>query len=374
MNEILLMTDNMTDFPEVAVVILNYNGMKDDYLSSFLPSVCASSYPNLKIVVADNKSTDNSVEFLKSQGFSHDLNRDVPDNKTPGYLIELEQNYWFAEGYNRALKLVEADYYVLLNSDVEVGENWIKPVITLMQQDDQIAACQPKIRMQSEKYLFEHAGASGGYIDKYGYPFCRGRLFMNVEEDRGQYDNIQEVFWASGAALFIRAELFHNIGGFDIDYKAHMEEIDLCWRLKKANYKIMVCPQSVVWHVGGGTLPKHSPHKAFLNFRNSLSTVFKNEPGKKAYLIVFIRLLLDAVAGIRFLLNGEFASFYAVIKAHWSFFSRFKKTSRKRIEYQERIEKHCYQEPVFRAAGVYPKSIVWQHFIKGKQTFDELEL
>ncbi|MDC0231484.1 glycosyltransferase family 2 protein, partial [Aureispira] len=266
------MTDISIKLPKVAIVILNYNGMKDSYLEKFLPSVYRSEYPNLELYVVDNNSTDNSVQYLKDQGFNAPT--DTLD-KLPGcprFLIQMKKNYWFAGGYNRALMKIKADYYVLLNSDVEVSPNWIVPIINLMEQDDQIAACQPKIRMYSSRNLFEHAGACGGWIDKWGYPFCRGRVFMDVEEDKGQYDTVEEIFWASGAALFIRAELFHNIGGFDEDYQAHMEEIDLCWRLKRANYKITICPESIVWHVGGGTLPKHSPHKAFLNFRNSLST------------------------------------------------------------------------------------------------------
>lgn len=368
------MTDNSSNKPKVAIVILNYNGMKDNYLEQFLPSVYASVYPNLELYIVDNKSTDNSIEYLHSQGFQTKTSSVVPTDSFPRYLIENDKNYWFAGGYNRSLTQVEADYYILLNSDVEVAPNWIEPIIKLFENDPQIAACQPKIRMQSEPYLFEHAGAAGGWMDKWGYPFCRGRIFDKVEEDKGQYDNAQEIFWASGAALFIRAELFHQIGGFDEDFQAHMEEIDLCWRLKRANYKIMVCPESVVWHVGGGTLPKHSPHKAFLNFRNSLTTVFKNEVGNRAYTIVFIRLLLDAVAGVRFLLNGEFANIGAIVKAHWSFFGHYKQNKIKRLETQELIEKCAYEKANFRPAGLYPHSIVWQHFVKGKQVFNDLEL
>lgn len=360
--------------PKVAIVILNYNGMKDSYLSRFLPSVYASVYPNLELYVADNKSTDDSVVFLKSQGFQPHSNKSPQEHDFPRYLIEMEENYWFAGGYNKALQVVDAEYYILLNSDVEVAPNWIQPVIDLMEEDPQVAACQPKIRMVAAPYLFEHAGAAGGFIDKWGYPFCRGRVFTKVEEDRGQYDQNLEIFWATGAAMFIRKELFHSMGGFDEDYKAHMEEIDLCWRLKRANYKIMVCPESVVWHVGGGTLPQHSPQKAFLNFRNSLSTIFKNEEGSKAYTIVFIRLLLDAIAGFRFLLNGEFANIGAIVRAHWSFFGMYTKNVKKRKETAALVAKHCYEKPHFRATGVYPNSLVWQHFVKGKQTFEELDL
>lgn len=364
----------VSTLPKVAVVILNYNGMKNNYLARFLPSVFASVYDNLELYVADNNSTDDSVAYLKTQGFQPHTNKDPQDYACPRYLIELEKNHWFAGGYNMALKYVEADYYILLNSDVEVSPNWIQPIINLMERDPQIAACQPKIRMEAERYLFEHAGASGGYIDKWGYPFCRGRIFTKVEEDRGQYDQTLEVFWATGAAMFIRKELFHNMGGFDVDYKAHMEEIDLCWRLKRANYKIMVCPESIVWHVGGGTLPQSSPHKTFLNFRNSLATIFKNEVGNKAYTVVFIRLLLDAIAGVRFLMNGEFSNIRAIIKAHWSFFLQYGNNKRKRKETAVVIEKYAYEKPNFRTTGIYPYSIVWQHFVKGKQRFEDLEL
>lgn len=368
------MTGNGSDKPKVAIVILNYNGMKDSYLERFLPSVYESIYPNLELYVVDNKSTDESVEYLKSQGFCAKTSSTAEPFICPRYLIENDKNYWFAGGYNRSLQQIEADYYILLNSDVQVAPNWIRPIIESMENDAQIAACQPKIRMQSEPYLFEHAGAAGGWMDKWGYPFCRGRIFDKVEEDRGQYDNVQEIFWASGAALFIRAKLFHEIGGFDEDFQAHMEEIDLCWRLKRANYKIMVCPESIVWHVGGGTLPKNSPHKAFLNFRNSLTTIFKNETSDKVYKNIFIRLVLDGVAGVRFLMNGEFANIGAIVKAHWSFFCAYKHNKNKRLETAQTIEKCAYEKANFRPAGLYPHSIVWQHFVKGKQVFNDLEL
>jgi len=361
------------NLPKVAIVILNYNGMKNDYLKRFLPSVYASIYANLALYVIDNKSTDDSVAYLKSEGFT--TLDTAQEGACPRFLIELDQNYWFAGGYNLGLKQVEADYYILLNSDVEVAPNWIQPIIDLMESDAQIAACQPKIKMQSDKYLFEHAGAAGGWVDKWGYPFCRGRIFNRLEEDKGQYDNNQEVFWATGAAMFVRAQLFHDFGGFDADYKAHMEEIDLCWRLKRANYKIMACPASEVWHVGGGTLPQSNPLKTFLNFKNSLTTIFKNEIDSKVYKIVLIRLLLDAVAGARFLVNGEWSNIGAIIKAHWSFFGDYKNNKQKRLATAKLVKELAYnQQPNFRNIGVYPHSIVWQHFVKGKQTYNDLEL
>jgi GT2 family glycosyltransferase len=247
-------------------------------------------------------------------------------------------------------------------------------MVTLLEQDPQIAACQPKIRLEAEPYLFEHAGAAGGYIDKWGYPFCRGRIFSKLEEDRGQYDDPQEVFWASGAALFIRAACFHNFGGFDEDFKAHMEEIDLCWRLKRGNYKIVVCTQSVVWHVGGGTLPQSSPHKTYLNFRNSLGMVYNNETEQQVHKTIWMRLLLDGVAGVRFLMNGEFKNIWAIVRAHWHFFGQAKARREKRTRIAQVVAQHTYEgQAEFRSAGRYSRSIVWEHFIRGKQTYSALE-
>ncbi len=355
--------------PKVAVCILNYNGMKNKYLERFLPAVFASTYANLDCYVIDNGSTDDSVEYLKKQGFQTDQN---PTNNHR-FLVALDQNYWFAGGYNIGLKGIEADYYILLNSDVKVAPNWIEPCIELLENDAQIAACQPKIRMYDAPQLFEHAGAAGGLMDSLGYPFCRGRILTEVEEDKGQYDNTEEIFWASGAAFFIRAKLFHQIGGFDADYLAHMEEIDLCWRLKKANYKIMVCPQSVVWHVGGGTLPKSSSHKTFLNFRNSLTTILKNEKGAKAYAIILVRLFLDALAAALFLSKGEFANIGAIVKAHWSFFANFRHYRQKRKDLPQIIAQNAYQNQVkFSTKGLYSKSIIWQYFAKGKKRYSDL--
>ena len=364
----------MSQLPRVAVVILNYNGLQNNYLPDFLPSVYASTYPNMALYVADNASTDGSVTYLKQEGFVSP--EEAQDRESYGgrYLIRQAENYWFAGGYNRALKQVEADYYILLNSDVRVAADWIEPMVALLEQDPQIAACQPKIRLEAEPYLFEHAGASGGYIDKWGYPFCRGRIFSKLEEDRGQYDDAQEVFWASGAALFIRAECFHNFGGFDEDFKAHMEEIDLCWRLKRGNYKIAVCTASVVWHVGGGTLPASSPHKTYLNFRNSLGMVYNNEIDDQLHSTIWMRLLLDGVAGARFLVQGEFKNVGAIVRAHWHFFGQAKHRREKRARIAQVVAQHAYQgQAEYRSIGRYSKSIVWEHFIRGKQTFQALD-
>ncbi|MGB1218116.1 MAG: glycosyltransferase family 2 protein, partial [Saprospiraceae bacterium] len=294
--------------PKVAVVILNYNGR--DYLRDFLPSVEKSSYPNLDIIVADNASDDGSIVLL--------------ENEFPKVqLIKMDENHGFAEGYNQALKSVHADYFVLLNSDVETTENWIDPIIELMERDKTVGACQPKILSFHEKGKFEYAGASGGYMDKWAYPFSRGRIFDSLEEDKGQYDTSEEVFWATGAAMFVRAELFKNLGGFDGDFFAHWEEIDFCWRLKRAGYKVMVKPKSVVYHVGGGTLDYDNPRKVFLNFRNSLISILKNEKPNRYFSLIFWRLILDGVAGFRFLSQGKFKHVQAIIQAHWSFFGTY---------------------------------------------------
>ncbi len=343
-------------WPEVAIVILNYNGIS--YLEKFLPSVLASRYPNFKTYVADNGSSDNSLAFLKKR-YS-----DV-------HLINLKENFGFAEGYNRALQSVSADYYILLNSDVEVNPDWIEPVIELMQRDPSIAAVQPKIRSFQQKDHFEYAGAAGGWIDKLGYPFCRGRIFSVTEKDQGQYDDTQEIFWASGAAFFIRSKLFHSIGGFDGDYFAHAEEIDLCWRLKRAGYKIMVRPRSVVYHVGGGTLSYLTPRKTYLNFRNTLITILKNSERDKMWRIIISRLLLDFLAAGLFLMQGKWRHIISIIKAHWNFFGNLKQFFRKRRFYNELVQKVSIQS-YSNLEGRYQGSIVWQFYARGKRYFKQL--
>ena len=332
---------------KVAVVILNYNGRK--MLEDFLPCVVANTNGELaEVVVADNKSTDDSVAMLRE--------------RFPGIrLILNDQNYGFAGGYNKALEQVDAEYYVLLNSDIEVTSGWIEPVIDFMELNRDVAACQPKIRSYYEKDKFEYAGAAGGFIDKYGYPFCRGRVFQNIEADNGQYDSTIDVFWATGACMFVRADLYRQHGGLDASFFAHMEEIDLCWRLKNMGYRICCCPQSTVFHIGGGTLPKNSPRKTFLNFRNNLSLLLKNYPGNKVYVILFYRILLDWVAAIKFLLGGSVADFAAVLKAHCAFYSRRSDLMRSR----NRLKK-------MPLSNVYNKNIVYQAFIKGVKKYSEL--
>lgn len=339
----------MTKYPSVSVVILNWNGL--NYLKEFLPSVCASVYPNLEIIVGDNASTDHSVEFLS---------RNYPQVK----IISNDKNYGFAGGYNRVLKQIKSDYFILLNSDVEVHSDWIVPVIKLMESEPDIAAAQPKILSYNNKGNFEYAGAAGGFIDVFGYPFCRGRIFDFVEADEGQYEVPSEIFWASGAALFLNRSKWIEINGFDEDFFAHMEEIDLCWRLKNMGYKIVYCPDSKVFHVGGGTLDAESPFKTHLNFRNNLVLLQKNLPFFQAVLIIFIRFWLDLLSLIKFLLDGKYKNARAISQAHVYFFTNIIKNGRKARKIS--ISK-------FNATGIYKGSIVWQYFVLKKKTFSTLQ-
>ncbi len=335
---------------EVAVVILNWNGKS--FLEKFLPKVIQYS-ANAQLIVADNQSTDDSVLYLKTN---------FPDVT----IIENKSNDGFAKGYNDALKKVNATYYVLLNSDVEVSDNWITPIIDLMDADVKIAACQPKILDYNNKHFFEYAGAAGGFIDKYGYPFCRGRLFNVLEEDKNQYNDVAEIFWATGACMFVRAEAFWKVGGFDEDYFAHMEEIDLCWRLKNVGYKIMVVPQSTVCHVGGGTLNKINPKKTYLNFRNNLITITKNASPRFLFFKLFFRMLLDGIAACKFLFEGNANHFLAVVKAHFAFYAKLPSTLKKRnvLKTQPSFS--------FTSNSVFQKNTVYAHFVKGIKTYNEL--
>jgi GT2 family glycosyltransferase len=335
---------------KVAVVILNYNGQS--FLEKFLPIVISNSKPHA-VYVADNGSTDDSLNFLKT-------------NYPEITVINNEGNYGYAEGYNRALKYVDADLFILLNNDVEVTPNWIEPISNLMQNNESIAACQPKLLDYKTKNTFEYAGASGGYIDKYGYPFCRGRVFNTVEEDKNQYNNSNEVFWATGACLFVRAKSFWEVGGLDNDYFAHMEEIDLCWRLKNLSYKIYVEPKSVVFHVGGGTLNKLSTRKTFLNFRNNLITLTKNHPPKFLFFKIIFRLILDGVAAFKFLFDGQPKHLFAVLRAHFSYYKNLPSTIRKRKVMKQ---KSGFK---FDVSHMYRGNIVNEYFLKGRKTFIEL--
>jgi GT2 family glycosyltransferase len=346
----------MSSTPKVAIVILNWNGVK--YLQQFLPSVLASTYPNLDVVLGDNASTDNSVAYVKSL---------YPNIR----IIQNNENYGFTGGYNRVLAQVEADYYILLNSDIEVEPNWIEPVIALMETDAQIAAAAPKIRSYAQKQYFEHAGAAGGFVDSLGYMFCRGRMFYEIEEDKGQYDQSGEVFWASGAALFIKKKYWDEAGGFDERFFAHMEEIDLCWRLKNMGYKIMYCAQSTVYHVGGGTLNTENPFKTYLNFRNNLLLLKKNLPFGRATFVIFIRFWLDMIALLRFLGEGKRKDAWAVSKAHQNFVRTIFKKSPKIGKSGSQEDNIVHKLPTH-LKGMYKGSIVSAFFIGKKRKFSDL--
>lgn len=334
---------------QTAIVILNFNGKK--HLETYLPSVIKYSV-GCKIIVIDNCSTDDSVSFLKTHYPTVEI-------------IINDKNYGFAGGYNKGLEKVNATYLVLLNSDVEVTENWlIDPLKELSHSD--IAACQPKIRAIQPRENFEYAGASGGFIDKYGFPFCRGRIFDNAEKDRHQYDSPIEIFWATGACMFVKSKLFFDAGGFDADFFAHMEEIDLCWRFKLMGYKIMVIPSSTVHHLGGGTLQYNSPFKTRLNFRNNLFLLQKNLQYNR-FSTIFIRMCLDGIAAMRFLLTGKFNHFGAVFKAHMQFYGSLKKNKLKRKQFETKIRIGINQK----LTGMIDQSIVRGYFIKGKKLFTD---
>ncbi|MFN5135513.1 MAG: glycosyltransferase family 2 protein [Chitinophagaceae bacterium] len=331
--------------PSAAIVILNWNGKK--FLEQFLPSVLNSTYSNKRVIVADNASTDDSIVFVK--------------NTFPTVeILTGNQNLGFAGGYNYFLKQVQADYYILLNSDVEVTPGWIEPIIELMENNASIAACQPKLLSWHLKNEFEYAGASGGWIDSLGYPFSRGRLFDVCEKDEGQYNTTAPVFWASGAALFIRAKCFHEMNGFDAFFFAHMEEIDLCWRLQRSGYQIYACPQSIVYHVGAGTLPKGSKRKVYLNFRNNLIMLTKNLPLVELLWKLPVRISLDAISAWKELLLGYPRYFKGVLTAHFSY-AAWLFTKGKR-----------FKAPYPPLKGVYKGSIIRQHFLKGRQKFSEI--
>ncbi len=330
----------------VAVVILNWNGKK--FLEKFLPICIQHSKNDATIIVADNKSSDDSISYLR---------QNFPEIR----IIENNENGGFAKGYNDALSQVDAEYYVLLNSDIEVTENWINPIIDLMDSDQNIAVCQPKIRSYSERTKFEYAGAAGGFIDKYGYPFCRGRLFQTLEEDKGQYNDIVDIFWATGACMFVKASIYHKFGGLDNDFFAHMEEIDFCWRLKNNGYRIVYCPDSMVFHIGGGTLPKISSRKTYLNIRNNFTLLYKNLPSSQIFKVFLVRLPLDGIASIKFLYDGGFKDFFAVARAHFAFYLSLPKHHKKRKIIQPKKVK-----------GIYKSNLVIDYFLKKKRTFNQL--
>ena len=338
---------------KVAVVLLNWNGK--ELLAKFLPSVIENSREeNVEIILADNGSTDDSIAFMQSN---------FPEVK----VLDLKENYGFAKGYNVALKQVEADYFVLLNSDVEVTPNWISPCIQRMEEDHHIAAIQPKILSFERKEYFEYAGAAGGFIDKYGYPFCRGRFLNVVEKDEGQYNEASPIFWASGACMFVRADAFNEANGFDDHFWAHMEEIDLCWRLKNRAYSIWYEPKSTVYHLGGGTLAYDSPKKIYLNFRNNLWMLYKNLPKGKAFVRFFKRMILDGIAAVKFLVDFNLDGFKAVVKAHGSFYKNLSRLRKQRKELRLDSTQNHHKE-------ILNKSIMWRFFILKRRKFSQLNM
>ena len=334
--------------PAVAVVILNWNGK--GYLEKFLPSVTASTYPNLEIIVADNHSTDDSITFLNTQ---------YPAVKT----LVFEKNHGFAGGYNLALKQVAAEILILLNSDVEVEKDWIEPLVAMMVSDGNIGACQPKMRAYHDRSLLEYAGAAGGWLDKYGFPFARGRVFDHCEKDNGQYDEAQDCFWASGAALVVRNHVFQEAGGFDPYFFAHQEEIDLCWRIQLMGYRVVCEPASVVYHVGGGTLPASSPRKTYLNFRNNMIMLWKNLPVASRWWIIWCRLFMNGVAALKMLLSGDLKNFMAVVRGHWGFV-QWIFMHRKESVFPADREKTLH--------GVYKGNVVIDYYLRGKKLFSEI--
>lgn len=326
---------------KLAVAILNWNGK--NWLEKFLPSVVRFS-DGADIYVIDNASTDDSVKFLQ-------LN--FPSVK----IVINSKNSGFAGGYNEGLRQIDAEYYCLLNSDVEVTENWIEPVLNLFEKNSDIAAIQPKILSYNDKNKFEFAGAAGGLIDNLGYPYCRGRVFDEVEEDKGQYNDETEIFWASGCALFIRSKDFWNQNGFDERFFAHQEEIDLCWRAFNQNLKVKYCGKSTVYHVGGATLKDSNPHKTFLNFRNSLWMMLKNLPKNKLFPVLFLRLAQDGLAGVKFMTEGKFSHLWAILKAHFYFYLKFFRFLNKR---ESKQYDNYYKI----------KSITYHYFVKKGKVFE----
>jgi len=336
---------------KLSIVILNWNG--SHHLKRFLPALIRySNYDWAEIIVADNHSEDDSSSCLQN---------DFPEVK----FVQFNQNYGFAEGYNQALKYNSAEYILLLNSDVEVTENWLAPLIKMMDSHPLIGSCQPKILSLNQPDIFEYAGASGGFIDKLGYPFCRGRIIDAREHDLGQYNTPISVFWTSGAAMMIRGKIWHQLGGFDADFWAHMEEIDLCWRMKNQGYKVVVNPESTVFHLGGGTLAYGSPQKIYLNFRNNLFLLYKNLPQGELFKTLLIRMILDGVAALQFLVTGQFKAFAGVLTSHLDFYKSLNKLRTKRAGLLEKTLTIKHSE-------IYNGSIIFDFFIARKRKFSSL--
>ncbi|TXD48315.1 glycosyltransferase family 2 protein [Polaribacter sp. IC073] len=331
---------------KTAIVILNWNGQK--LLEQFLPSVVHFSSELAEIYIADNASTDTSIEYVREF---------YPTIK----ILENTTNEGYAKGYNDALANVDADIYCLINSDVEVTQDWLKPVLDVFKKEENTAIIQPKLLDFKDKTKFEYAGAAGGFLDFYGYPYCRGRIFDNLETDNGQFNDVSEIFWASGACLFIRSKVYHQLDGLDEDYFAHQEEIDLCWRVQNRGYKVKYVGASTVYHVGGATLKEKNPQKTFLNFRNSLLNVVKNVPKKWFLFVLFSRLILDGIAGLKFLIELRPIHTLAILKAHVSFYKNLFKFLGKRKKLKKKQDYNLHT------------SIVWQYFILGRKKFDQLK-
>jgi GT2 family glycosyltransferase len=338
---------------KTAVVILNWNGI--GWLQKFLKTVVRfSDAPDILVYLADNGSTDGSYDW-------------VSENFPEITLIRFENNHGFAGGYNMALKQINAKYYVLLNSDVEVSEGWLMPLVSYMDQNDTVASCQPKIRSFNKKECFEYAGAAGGYIDKYGYTFCRGRIFNNTEIDNGQYDDYRDIFWSTGACMIVRSEAWSKCGGFDDDFFAHMEEVDLCWRFHLAGFRVSYVPESTVYHVGGGVLPYSSEFKTYLNFRNNLFLLYKNLPDNKLRVTIFVRKILDGVAAVMFMLKGMPGNVKAIWKAHMDFYKSIKSLKEKRKTVRDLTING-------NESNIMNKSIVFWFYVKGMKTFNDLNI
>jgi GT2 family glycosyltransferase len=338
----------LNSLPKVAIVILNWNGQ--NYLQKFLPSVLATAYDNMEVIVADNGSTDESVSFLEKH---------FPQVK----LIRFSENNGFAKGYNLALQKIQTDYYAIINSDIEVQQGWLTPIINLLEEDKLNAACQPKLLSYNNKKILEYAGGAGGWLDSFGYPFARGRVFDICEEDKGQYDTTERVFWVTGAAMVIRSNIFHEMKGFDEYFFAHQEEIDLCWRMQLAGYKLYCCPSSVVYHVGGGTLPRGNSLKTFLNFRNNQIMLYKNLPWSQKWWKIPFRIFLDEVSALKGLFIGDGGYFLSIFKAHFSFLKWILFRKRQSVFPEKKDGK---------PAGLYKGNIVWDHFVRGKKYFSQL--
>jgi GT2 family glycosyltransferase len=336
----------------IAVVILNWNGRH--YLQKFLPSVCAySDFPGTDIVVADNGSTDGSVNFLK-------------ENFSRVRIIEFEENHGFAMGYQKALELIDSEYFMLLNSDVEVTPGWLAPLYNAMKTNAILGACMPKMLSYDQKDHFEYAGACGGFIDRYGYPFCRGRVLSVIEKDIGQYNGQMNVFWATGACMFVRSEAYFKAGGLDGEFFAHMEEIDLCWRMHRTGYNVAVVPDAHVYHVGGGTLPNNTPRKLYLNYRNNLYLLFKNLPVYQLIPVILIRMILDGMSAMVYLFSGSGKFFIAVIRAHLAFNRRIPLLIRMRKQLKGKVPTGLINE-------IYSGSIVFDFFVRKRRYFSDLK-